>query len=152
MTKIASQVELGAPAARIWDVLVDFDSYADWNPYITAVATRTAVRTQLVLRTRLPGGRSTRARANLLTLEPGRRLSWRGFRVAPGVLEREHVLELAPLETGRVAVRHSVRVTGLLGPLLARAQRTKAGLDRMNEALKHRVEARPDERRAPRAA
>lgn len=32
-------VEIAAPAAFVWDVLVDYESYPRWNPYTVAVMT-----------------------------------------------------------------------------------------------------------------
>lgn len=32
-------VEIDAPATLVWDVLVDYPSYPEWNPYTVAVET-----------------------------------------------------------------------------------------------------------------
>jgi len=32
-------VEIGAPAAFVWDVLVDYERYPEWNPYTVAATT-----------------------------------------------------------------------------------------------------------------
>jgi hypothetical protein len=41
MTHIVSsvKVEIAAPAAFVWDVLVDYANYPQWNPYTVSVAT-----------------------------------------------------------------------------------------------------------------
>lgn len=36
-------VEIGAPARFVWDVLVDYPRYPEWNPYTVAVRTTLAV-------------------------------------------------------------------------------------------------------------
>jgi uncharacterized membrane protein YeaQ/YmgE (transglycosylase-associated protein family) len=151
--EITSQIEIGAPAGRVWEVLLDFGSYREWNPFITAISATTRNSTQLKLETRRPGQRTMRSRASLLTVEPGRRLTWREQRLIPGLPKREHAVRLEPLSGGRVRVELSLRVIGMLAPLFARstAQRSK-GLDQMNEALKRRAEVAPEVGRAPRAA
>jgi hypothetical protein len=153
MKEIISQIEIGAPAQCVWEVLLDFDSYPEWNPFITAISARTGVRTELKLRTRVPGRPALSSRANLLTFEPGRQLSWQGHRLVPGLLEREHALELEPSPAARVRVRHSLRIKGLLGPLFPlKTEPTRQALDQMNEALKNRAEAVREQGPASRAA
>jgi hypothetical protein len=153
MTEISSEIEIGAAAERVWEVLLDFGSYPDWNPYMTAISSKTHNRSQLKLETRLPGGRTVRSRAMVLTVEPERRLSWRTQHPIPGLPKREHTLELAPLAEDRLRVRHSVRLRGLLGRVLGwRSADLTEGLHLMNEALRRRSEAAVQDGPAARAA
>ena len=42
-------VEIDAPQAFVWDVLVDFDRYPEWNPFTVRVDTRLEVGADVVL-------------------------------------------------------------------------------------------------------
>ena len=37
MKELRREVEIAAPAERVWSVLVDFDAYPDWNPFIRSI-------------------------------------------------------------------------------------------------------------------
>jgi hypothetical protein len=39
----SEHVEIGAPARFVWDVLVDYPRYPEWNPYTVAVQTTLAL-------------------------------------------------------------------------------------------------------------
>jgi uncharacterized protein YndB with AHSA1/START domain len=38
MKQIERSVAINAPADRVWEVLVDFTHYPEWNPFVTLVA------------------------------------------------------------------------------------------------------------------
>ena len=37
MKELRSQIEIEAPADRVWQVLTDFATYPEWNPFIRRV-------------------------------------------------------------------------------------------------------------------
>jgi hypothetical protein len=76
---------------------------------------------------------------------PGRRLSWLGHLLVPGIFDGEHGFTLEPLPDGGVRLTQQEDFRGLLVPLLARSldRRTLPAFERMNHALKHRAEQPP---------
>jgi hypothetical protein len=114
---IATEVEIDAPPARVWQVLVDLPAYAEWNPFIVEAAGRVAVGETLSLHMALPGREPMTIEPRLLVVEPARELRWRGQLFVPGLFDGEHVFVLTPLEGGRTRVDHFERFSGLLLPL-----------------------------------
>jgi uncharacterized protein YndB with AHSA1/START domain len=49
-------VEIDAPAAFVWDVLVDYPRYPEWNPYTIAVETSLALDDRIGLTLNNPDG------------------------------------------------------------------------------------------------
>lgn len=49
-------VEIEAPAAFVWDVLVDYERYPEWNPYTTSARTTLEVGTPIELTLPSPDG------------------------------------------------------------------------------------------------
>lgn len=50
------EVEIAAPAAFVWDVLIDYPSYPQWNPYTVQVATTLALGDPIDLTLPSPDG------------------------------------------------------------------------------------------------
>ena len=50
-TVVSDVVEIDAPAAAVWSVMVDFDRYGEWNPFCVAVDGVFALGEPVVLHT-----------------------------------------------------------------------------------------------------
>jgi uncharacterized protein YndB with AHSA1/START domain len=40
MKQLHTQIEIDAPAKRVWELLTDFASYPQWNPFIRHISGR----------------------------------------------------------------------------------------------------------------
>ena len=114
---IATAVEIDAPPARVWEVLVDLPAYSEWNPFIVEASGTVAVGEELSLRMALPGREPMTIEPRLLVVEPERELRWKGRILIPGLFDGEHAFVLTPLENGRTRLDHSERFTGVLLPI-----------------------------------
>ena len=133
---------IAASAARVWEVLTDFDAFPRWNPFIRRVDGVLAPRAKLRVRIQPPGGRAMTFRPTVLRVEPERHFSWRGRTLIPGLFDGEHFFELEPVGADGVRFVHGERFRGVLVPLLANTLRTttRAGFEQMNLAVKARAE------------
>ena len=138
---LRTEIDITAPAERVWDVLTDFAAYPRWNPFIRQIDGVLAPRARLRVQIRPPGGRVMTFRPIVLRVEDGRHFSWRGRTFVPGLFDGEHAFDVEPA-AGRVRFVHAEVFRGLLVPLLARTLRTRTrqGFEAMNVALKARVE------------
>jgi hypothetical protein len=142
---IATSVEIDAPPARVWEVLVDLPAYAEWNPFIVRAEGRVAVGETLSLRMALPGRRPLTIEPRLLVVEPGRELRWKGQLLLPGLFDGEHAFRLTALEDGRTRLDHTEEFAGLLLPL-ARVlihEATVQAFGELDAALAERAAGRP---------
>jgi hypothetical protein len=114
---ISTSVEIGAPPARVWSVLVDLPAYSEWNPFIVEAAGTVAVGETLSLRMALPGRNPMLIKPRLLIVEPEHELRWKGQLLLPGLFDGEHAFELTPLDGGRTRLDHSERFAGVLLPI-----------------------------------
>ena len=80
--KISTAVEIDAPAARVWSVLVDLPAYREWNPFIVEASGTVAVGETLALQMALPGRSPMTIKPRLLVVDPDRRLE--GASAIPG--------------------------------------------------------------------
>lgn len=143
-----AEVEIAAPAAAIWQVLLDFPGYGEWNPFITHLASAASgeVSEGATLRVfvSLPEGRDHELESRVIRLEDSFELRWRAHFGFPGLFDSEYFFRLIELEPGRTRFMQGANFTGVLqrlaGRTIAQAER---GFVYMNRALKKRVELSP---------
>ena len=140
---IRADVEIEASPEAVWDVLMDFDSYPSWNPFVRRLNGRAEVGSKLTARLEPPTGRGMTFRPTVTTLRPREAFGWLGRLGVPGVLDGAHRFELQPLGGGRTRFVQSERFDGLLAGPLKRSirDRTLAGFEEMNRALAERARA-----------
>ncbi|OLD64216.1 MAG: polyketide cyclase [Acidobacteria bacterium 13_1_40CM_2_68_5] len=135
-----SQIEIEAPPHRVWDTLVDFDAYADWNPFIRKIGGAARPGGRLTVEIHPRGGRPMTFRPIVLRAQPHRELRWRGRLLLPGLFDGEHIFSIAPLSSTRVRFSQREKFSGLLVPLGRRMllDATLRGFEEMNQALERR--------------
>jgi len=143
MKTLHTQIDIDAPAERVWDALTTIADYPIWNSFIPHLAGTLAPGERLEVRLEPPGGAAMTFRPTVLAVEPARGLRWVGHLLIPGLFDGEHQFEIQPLGPGRVRFVQQERFTGVLVPLFARTldAHTLPGFNAMNAALKARAEA-----------
>lgn len=138
---LQAEIEIQAPAEQVWEALTDFAAYRDWNPFIVQASGTALPGHRLGLRMRL-NDRTMAFRPEVLEADPGRRLRWLGRLLMPGLFDGEHSFTIQPTGPGQVRLTQREEFRGLLAPLLLAmiAKPTLASFQRMNQALKARVE------------
>ena len=56
MKELRSDVTINVPAERVWELLTDFNSFPDWNPFVQRVSGVVGVGEKLVVYVKPPGG------------------------------------------------------------------------------------------------
>jgi len=144
MKELHSEIEIAASAQRVWDILTDFSSYPQWNPFIRRISGEAKIGERLEVRLEPPESRGATLKPKVLNIEPNRELRWLGHLWVPGLFDGDHTLAIQPLEENRVRFVQGEAFKGLLVPLLARSlDNTRRGFEEMNRALKERAEAPP---------
>lgn len=140
--QLRTEIEIAAPPARVWDVLVDFERYPDWNPWLKSVAGRLALGERLALTLTPADGSERRQGVTVVKVEPAVALAWTSKLLLRRLFDGQHYFDLVALERGRTRLIHGENLSGALvqhmGPRLTAMARGFVG---MNEALKKRVES-----------
>jgi len=138
-----TEIEIDAPADRVWAVLSDLPSYPQWNPFVrSAVGTlRQGERLQIVVQP--DGGKAMRFSPVVLTVHPMREIRWLGRFLFPGLFDGEHCFVIESLGDNKVRFIQNERFDGVLVGMMRRNldRDTKNGFDAMNRALKARAES-----------
>ncbi len=142
MRRIETAIDIAAPPRAVWDVLVDFAAYPDWNPFIRRLQGEARVGARLEVTVQPPGGKPMTFKPTVLAADPARELRWLGRVLLPGLFDGEHGFRLEPT-AGGCRLHHGETFTGLLVPLFGRMlDGTAQGFGALNQALKERVERR----------
>jgi len=143
--QLRTEIEIAADPARVWDTLVGFASYPDWNPWVRSVEGELAVGSVLTLTVTPADGSERRERVTVTALEPGRSLRWTGKLVARFLFAGEHYFELTELGVGRTRLTQGENLSGAMVQHLGQRLTGMArGFVGMNEALKKRLERASD--------
>ena len=145
MTTIASVVvEIDAPQAFVWDVLVDYARYPEWNPYTVRVETRLEVGADVVLHLPHPDrpGETMTTTEVMRVIDAPRHLQYDTADNLPGIFAvRDQWVE--DLGGGRSSYRTTDTFSGEHAQLAydLQGQWVQAGFDAVALALKARAES-----------
>jgi len=142
MKELRSEIEIAAPAGRVWEILTDFAGFPEWNPFIRRLRGNLVEGDRLEVMMQPSGARGMMFSPTVLKVEADRELRWIGHLFVPGLFDGEHIFTIEPLGTGRVRFTQREIFTGLLVFLLSRMldTGTQRGFEEMNTALKARAE------------
>ena len=142
MKELNSEIEIQATDEMVWQILTDFASFPQWNPFMRRVIGELKTGAKLEVRIQPSGASGMTFRPTVLKTEPKRELRWLGHLLIPGLFDGEHILTIEPLTENRVRFVQREIFTGVLVPLFARGldMDTKRGFEEMNRALKELAE------------
>jgi hypothetical protein len=142
MKELRTNIEIQASAERVWQLLTDFASFPEWNPFIHWAKGEAKVGAQLEVHIEPSGASGMTFKPTVLQVAPKRELRWLGRLLMPGLFDGEHSFSIEALEANRIRFTQREVFTGLLVPLFASGldTDTRRGFEEMNLALKLRAE------------
>lgn len=140
--ELTTELFIGAPPDIVWLVLMDFQHYPEWNPFIVEISGDAIVGARLSVRLVPPGTKGITMRPIVRAVIPEREFRWRGTLGFGGLFSGEHRFVIEPHEGGSLFVQ-SEKFSGLLVPFFRRSLETdtRRGFEEMNHALRERAEA-----------
>jgi len=142
MKELRTEIEIQASDKRVWQLLTDFASFPQWNPFLCQAAGEAKVGARLEVHIQPSGASGMTFKPVVLKVEPNRELRWLGRLLMPGLFDGEHIFTIENLDANRVRFTQREVFTGLLVPLFARSldTDTRRGFEEMNQVLKSRAE------------
>lgn len=143
MEHINESIEIEASPEQVWQVLVDFERYPEWNPQIVRLIGSPTVGAILDEWVAISEEKQVRFKTVILELLPAEKLVWRGIYGFQWLFCGLHQFILEPLESGRrTRLIQKETFSGVLLPLM-NIKESAVGYRRMNEAVKRRAENAP---------
>jgi hypothetical protein len=144
MRELRTEIEINASAEKVWRMLIDFDAYPEWNPFIRSIEGKPLPDYRLSILVQPSGAaRGMRFKPIVLKVEPEKELRWLGSLIVRGLFDGEHIFTIAPVSETKVRFLQREKFSGLLVPLFWRSLDvdTRRGFNEMNAALKQRAES-----------
>ena len=143
MRELRSEITVNATPERVWEILTDFGSYSEWNPFMPRASGELKVDGKLEVRLDPPGGMGMTFKPRVTKVEPNREFRWLGHLFVPGIFDGEHIFEANPTGDNSCQLVQREEFRGVLSWLMLTliSKSTERGFHEMNEALKERAEA-----------
>ena len=144
MKELKTSIEINASPAEIWRVLLDFENYPQWNPFIKSIHGNPEPGAKIETKIHPPGQRDVTFKPILLKVDENKELRWIGHLMFPGIFDGEHAFIIEPVDQSRIIFRQEEKFSGILVPVFWKSlyQHTRVGFIEMNQALKNRVETK----------
>ncbi|ALU26438.1 MULTISPECIES: SRPBCC domain-containing protein [Myroides] len=134
---IETSITIKATKEVIWQVLMSFSEYPEWNPFILSITGEPIVERQIKIS--LP---TMKFKPIILTNKKEQLLSWKGKLGIKGIFDGHHQFEIQQLDEQHCLFIHREDFSGILVPLFKKKLQTETQQDfeAMNIALKNRAE------------
>ena len=142
MKEISKEIEINAPAEKVWQVLTDFAHFPDWNPFIREIIGSVVEGSRLEIHISTSSGKNRTYKPTLTKIDPNHELRWYGKGLLPGLLNGERIFTIEELAQNHVRMIHREIFTGL-GAFLTGDRMDKDihhSFEEMNNALKKKIE------------
>lgn len=142
--EITSNILIDAHPREVWKILVDFESYPDWNPFIIMAKGDVAEGGKLNITTKPVGSKPFSFTPKITRVVKDKNITWLGKAIVRGLFDGQHCFELHDNGNGTTSFVQKESFSGLLIPFCKKMieVNTLNGFISMNEALKKRVEGR----------
>ncbi len=139
MKEIRTEIEIAASAARVWEILTDFEKYEQWNPFIHKIIGEAKEGAKIQIHLETPAGKNRKYDPVVTKVEAGRELRWLG---GGFFLNGEHIFLIEEPRPGHVLFVQREVFAGMMTSFFGRAihDDIAAGLKEMNASLKARAE------------
>jgi len=141
MKNIQTEILINTDITKVWDVLMNFDKYPKWNPFITSIIGEPKLGSRLTVSIKPPGGNGMTFKPNILTLEANKEFRWKGKLGINGIFDGEHYFILEFQENDITKFIQGEKFSGLLVPFVGKMlDKTQKGFQLMNESIKKECE------------
>lgn len=142
MKQIKTEIVIDSTPEKIWEVLMDFNNYPNWNPFIQSIEGEQSINGRLKVSIHPPDGKPMTFTPKIQVFEPNKRLIWLGSGPIKWLFDGLHSFELEKTANGQIKFIHQERFTGILvGAFKKTLVKTEIGFNQMNQALKKACES-----------
>ncbi|MFT4980242.1 MAG: hypothetical protein ACI9UR_000071 [Bacteroidia bacterium] len=142
MKSLETRIRINASVENVWNVFSDFQSYPEWNPFVIKIDGKGEVGQYLTNDIKMEGSAVQTFKPLVLVRDENKEFRWKGKLFVTGLFDGEHYFQLKSISENETEFIHGEIFSGVLVALVMSliGEKTKAGFEAMNTALKNRVE------------
>lgn len=142
MKSLYTEIIIDLPPDKVWEVLMDFEKYGQWNPFVVEISGPAVEGEKLKIKLQQPEGSSFGFKPKCIKMTENEEFKWAGNFIIPGLFDGEHCFKLKPFEKGKTKFIQREDFKGLLLSMMWKDISTKTlkGFEMMNTAIKKRSE------------
>lgn len=149
MKHLETNITIHSPARIVWDILMDFDNYPNWNPFIKRLSGNAQLDGKLDAII-FNGKKDFNFKPKVVTYKEGTEFGWKGKLFIKGIFDGQHYFQLKEdqsADTPTTEFFHGEYFSGILAGMLLKSlgEATEQGFKNMNLAMKERAEAKYQE-------
>lgn len=143
MKEIRTEIEIHANVSTVWNVLMNFENYPNWNPFIKNISGEKASGKRITVSIKPPDANGMTFKPVILKLDTDKEFRWRGTLGIKGIFDGEHFFILERVTDDKTKFIHGEKFSGVLVALMSQTlNKTKKGFEFMNEAIKRECESK----------
>jgi hypothetical protein len=141
LKRIETKITINAQPEHVWDILMNFSEYPEWNPYIVSIRGLQEIGARLRVEMRIDHKKMS-FKLKIVTLERAKAFEWLGALGFKGLFSGKHAFYLETTDNDKTVLTQAEEFRGWLVPFLWPKIKdgTTEGFEKMNEELKRRAE------------
>ena len=142
MRELRTEIDIQATAEDIWKILMDFERFPEWNPFVRSISGEAKVGAGLSVRIEPEGGMGMTMMPKVIAADQAKKFAWKGKLLFAGLFDGQHEFMLEDQGGGKTKFVHREEFSGILVPILwpMLERNTTRGFNEMNAALKKKAE------------
>lgn len=140
MKNLETTIVINANKKQVWETLMSFEEYPDWNPFIKQIAWKGKDQLDITID---PGDKKPmQFKPIVLKNHDQKEFRWIGKLFLKGIFDGEHYFKLQSIGENQTKLIHGENFKGIFSRLILKfiGEDTLSGFNRMNVALKKRTE------------
>ncbi|MDD9950516.1 MAG: SRPBCC domain-containing protein [Zetaproteobacteria bacterium] len=144
MRVLATEVKIAAPMAKVWQTLMDFEHWHEWNPTVKQAGGQAEIDAVLSITMSRDDCQEVSYQPRVYEIQPPHLFRWRATMMAGFLFTNDRVFELRE-EGGVTTLSHREEFAGIMAVLWwgKLSQFVIPILEKMNTALKKKLEVSP---------
>lgn len=142
MKTIETQIKANTTPEKIWKILINFEEYELWNPFMIKVVGDAKLGSKIMVKIQTVRGKLRTYYPTITRLEINKELRWKGKSFLPGIFDGERIFIIEKSTDNKVSFIHKEIFTGLGVKLVGDKldEDLRESFDKMNIALKTKAE------------
>jgi hypothetical protein len=139
---IETQIKASSTPEKIWKILINFEEYELWNPFMIKVVGDAKLGSKIMVKIQTMRGKQRTYYPTITRLEINKELRWKGKSFLPGIFDGERIFIIEKSTDNKVSFIHKEIFTGLGVKLVGDKldEDLRESFDKMNIALKTKAE------------